>query len=118
MTFEIVIKSIGALTDPDKISVTKSGFAFGHNVMKMFEENDFIEVYVDTTRRKIGFKSTSSNVTGFKLKRGARASQVANPLTSRRLDKGTYEAKDEDGYVVINVPKILKRGQEVEEQDE
>ena len=118
MAFEIVTKSVAPLTDPNHVSVTKSGFAFRTNVMKMYGENSFIEVYLDTTRRKIGFKSTKNGVTGFKLKRGIRAGQIANPITSRRLDKGTYKAKEEDGYVVINVPRILKKGQKVEKQDE
>ena len=66
--------------------------------------------------RKVGFRSVDSKVTGFKLQRGIMSGQIANPSTARRFEFDIYEAKIEDGFVVINVPRILKKGQE--KQDE
>ncbi len=117
MTFEIVTKNVGLQLDKMQISVTKNGFSFGSDIIEHFKENDFVEIYLDTTKRKVGFKSTKTNMTGFKLHKGIRSGQLTNPLTTRRIDKNIYESKIEDGFIVINVPRILKKGQEAK-QDE
>ena len=112
MTFEIVTKNVGLQLDKMQVSVTKHGFSFGSGIIKHFGESNFVEVYLDTTRRKVGFKSAENNITGFKLKKGLRSGQLTNPLTTKRLEFDIYEAKIEDGFVVINVSRILKKGQE------
>lgn len=112
MTFEIVQKSAGLALDSMQVSITNNGFSFGSKLIEEFGDNDYVEIYLDTTRRKVGFRITDSRITGFKLQRGLRAGTISNPPTARRLEKGIYEAKIEEGFVVVNVPRILKKGQE------
>ena len=115
MTFEIVTKNVGLQLDKMQVSVTKNGFGFG--LIEHFDKSNFVEIYLDTTRKKVGFKSAINNITGFKLQRGLRSGQIANPATAKRLEYNIYEAKIEDGFVVINVPRILKKGQIIKEND-
>lgn len=117
MTFEIVTKGVGLQLDSMEISITKTGFSFGSGIIEHLKDNKYVEIYLDTTRRKVGFKGTDSNFTGFKIQRGTRSGQVSSPVTAKRLEVNIYEAKIEDGFVVINVPRILKKGQIIKQDD-
>ena len=112
MTFEIVIKGIGTIIEPMQISITSSGFSFGSKLIEYFGKSNYIEIYLDTAHPKVGFKSAKNNITGFKLQRGTKAGQIANPPTARRLEKGIYDARIKEEFVVITVPRILKKGLE------
>jgi len=103
----------------NQVSVKKTSFSFGSEIGKQFKGHDFVEIYLDTKRRKVGFKATDSKITGFKIQRSSeRSNNLSSPTITKRLDSGVYNAKIEDGFVVINVPRILKEGREVVKQDE
>lgn len=113
MTFELVKKGLlgaGGIK-PNEISVGKSSFSFGTDILKHFKGENYIELYLDKQRKRVGFKATKSNLTGFKLqaKNSRTARNISAKIMSKRIPRGRYPAEiDKDGFVVISVREIAE----------
>lgn len=113
MVFEIVPKNVWrcGLIKPMQITVRKSGFNFGTDIREFFGDKGYVEVYLDISKKKVGFVGTDNPITGFRIQTAkSKQGTVACSATTKRLQEGVFDAEIEDGFVVIKVPEIA--GQE------
>ncbi len=111
MVFEIYEKgqSWGHVGRSDEISITKTSISFGTDSLSQFGEEEFVEVYLDRKNNKVGFKSTTDNVTGFRI--GKKVNKTGRRVSTGKfiklLPQGKFKMRVEDGFVVIDVPEIV-----------
>lgn len=116
MTFEIYTKGRTWISSIEKdiVSVAKTSISLGEEVVAGFGEDKFVEVYLDRKNNKVGFKPTSSSVTGFRLSKKNKGGRMT--FTGKFLDllpQGQFKAKEEDGFMVIQVPEIAAENKTV-----
>lgn len=114
MGFEIVQKNVWrcGILKPMQVTIRKSGFNFGREIREFFGDNEYVEIYLDKDKKKVGFKPTDNGVTGFKmLTSKSNQGAIACTGTARRLQQGFFDAEIEDGLVVIKVPEIATEEQ-------
>lgn len=112
MTFELVEKGqwVKSPLNPMQISIRKTLLRFGADLTRHLGSDMFVEVYLDRKNNLVGFKSTESSMTGFKL--GAHNSQSDKRLSIsgiflKWLPTGVYEAKIEGDMIVVEVPGMV-----------
>ena len=103
-------RGINETIGPMSVSLTKTGACFGSELSQKFNTS-YIEVYFDYNNKKVGFKPTENNLTGFKL---AKKNKVANgkfsincPYTARATP-GRYPVTFADGMYVCDVPELVR----------
>ena len=114
MAFELFPKKWGVTTlGHDEVSVSKTSISFGNDFREAFEENDFVEVYLDRSDLKVGFKPSKENSTGYKIrlddKNGKRA-YVSSTKVASLIPIGRYKTNvDINGFITINVTEIIDK---------
>lgn len=103
MVFEKVSKGghFHSFILPRQISISKHTLIFGREIAKTFDKG-FVEVYLDKKKSLVGFSSSNSPLTGYKMHK----SNNVTGIFARELKKGLYEANLESGIWVIKVDKI------------
>ena len=109
MAFELVEKKYGIQPQPPmSVSVTKSGFSLGSDIVNHFAGYTSAEIYLDYNGRRVGFKPTNDTIKGFKLSKNSRAWGLSVTQISKKIANGRYVAKIEDGMAIIDVKEIAK----------
>ena len=112
MVFELLEKkrsnTLGL--QPNQISIARSGtISFGTEMLSHLDKEGFIEIYLDRKNKRVGFKPTSNNFNGFKIQMttGGKTAHIVSKMVKDLLPSGKYEAKTEEGFVVIEVLEIV-----------
>jgi len=112
MAFEIVKKNSAGTCgiQEDEVSIGKGSVSFGNKLGDMLREKGiFCEVYLDAKESKIGFRPTRDNVTGFAVSRNKESKISISGGWVKRIQKGRYDAKVEDGMIIIEGCSILSK---------
>ena len=112
MAFKLVEKKCGVygLADND-ISISKTSISFGNNFKDTLGGNGFFEVYLDKDNNKVGFKPANSSVSGFKVqfdKTNSKRISITSSKVTKLIPLGRYEARVEEGFIVIDVKEIFE----------
>ncbi len=90
MTFELAQKRYHkSSVKTSELCITETSITFGNDALNVLI-NNFVEVYLDYKHNRIGFKSTSDSITGFKLKRGKTVASLSNKSLLSKFVKGNY----------------------------
>lgn len=114
MAFELFKKQAGISSVPNNnVSVNKTCVVFGKDFIKLFEDNNYAEVYLDRYNNLVGFKPCNNKTTGYRVrvdKKSVSKPTISSPKLSSIFPRGRYEAKvDNEGLVVINVTEIYEQ---------
>ena len=105
--FKLVEKSrhISKLS-PTQISVAKTSLTFGSEISSTLESH--VEIYTDREENRVGFKSTTNEMTGFKVQQknaGDNFMLTKNQFMGK-VSQGIYDATFKEGMWVIDVDEI------------
>ncbi|KKK59039.1 hypothetical protein LCGC14_3038400 [marine sediment metagenome] len=103
MVFERVLKGghFHSTILPEEISISKNCVVFGKKVKASLNQG-FVEVFLDRKNNLVGFVSSKSPVTGYKIHKGNNTTGIF----AKHLERKVYQAKLQDGLWVIKVKKI------------
>lgn len=113
MTFKLVEKFRSGgrhgLT-PMGISIKNGYVHFGQGILEHFGHYDKVEIYLDKEESEIGFKSTISSITGFKIQQSkTKHGSICSKAIKNLVLSGRFEAKIDKKMVIIKVPEIAEK---------
>lgn len=112
MTFRLHIKGAGnkALAATE-IRICKTSISFGAEISEELNKLGYCEVWFDKENNRVGFKPTKNRVTGFHTphRTNSKCLFISNSIVARRVTQGSYVAKYDQGFWVINVSEIAEK---------
>lgn len=112
MVFKQLEKGLRGLAIKAKeVSISRTVISFGVEIGKDMLEKGAAEIWLDTELNKVGFKPTEDTFKGFTTKTQCKSggTRITCKVACGRIPKGIYEAKEEDGMWVIQVPEIARK---------
>jgi len=105
MTFKLVERIYGVVgITNDEVAINNYGATFGAKVCDKLENFSYCEVYLDKENRRVGFKPTNNNISGFKIAKNSgkllRKSISGNWAT--QLPSKRFIATYDDDMIIIN----------------
>lgn len=110
MNFKLLKKQWGTGSlGNDQVSIRKTAISFGDNFVDFLKQNSFVEIYLDEVEKKVGFKSSSDINNAYKVqwdKTSGKRPAITSQKIAKLFPNGKYDAKIDDGFIVISVEKI------------
>lgn len=111
MAFELVVKGIHrkSMIPEDEISVAKTCITLGRKAEQILSKN-YVEIYVDRERRRIGLISSEDEIRGFRrtFKQNQKSASIVTSF-AKYIPMGRYKFYREGDFLVFNVEEITKK---------
>ncbi len=117
MSFELLPKGLyhGRHIMTNEVSVRKTCISFGKEIIELFKETRYVNVYVDKETNEIAFEPTNNEITGYKASmktsmnsKGKVERRIGNSHLCKIIPIGIYIATIKDGLAIIKVEELLK----------